>query len=50
MDKPFLPENFLLSTPTSEKLYFEVAQALPIFDSIAIFRRPRSPETGVSKT
>lgn len=32
MDKPFLPENFLLSTPTSEKLYFEVAQPLPIFD------------------
>jgi glucuronate isomerase len=32
MDKPFLPENFLLSTPTSEKLYFEVAQSLPLFD------------------
>ncbi|MBV9998294.1 MAG: glucuronate isomerase [Verrucomicrobia bacterium] len=32
MDKPFLPENFLLSTSTSEKLYFEIAQSLPIFD------------------
>ena len=32
MNKPFLPENFLLSTPTSEKLYFEFAQPQPIFD------------------
>ena len=32
MDKSFLPENFLLSTPTSEKLYFEFAQAMPLFD------------------
>ena len=32
MEKNFLPENFLLSTPTSEKLYFEFAKDLPIFD------------------
>jgi glucuronate isomerase len=32
MEKSFLPENFLLSTPTSEKLYFEFAQSQPIFD------------------
>ena len=32
MDKSFLPENFLLSTPTSEKLYFEFAQSQPLFD------------------
>ena len=32
MDKSFLPENFLLSNPTSEKLYFEFAQPQPIFD------------------
>ena len=32
MDKSFLPENFLLSTPTSEKLYFEFAQTMPLFD------------------
>ena len=32
MNQSFLPENFLLSTPTSEKLYFEFAQALPLFD------------------
>jgi glucuronate isomerase len=32
MDKFFLPENFLLSNPTSERLYFEFAQAQPIFD------------------
>jgi len=32
MEKTFLPENFLLSTPTSEKLYFEFAKDLPIFD------------------
>src|SRR3984893_12930513 len=32
MDKTFLPENFLLSNSTSEKLYFEFAQAQPIFD------------------
>jgi glucuronate isomerase len=32
MDKSFLSENFLLSTPTSEKLYFEFAQPQPIFD------------------
>ncbi len=32
MAKPFLSENFLLSTPTSEKLYFEFAQPLPLFD------------------
>ncbi|MBV9299596.1 MAG: glucuronate isomerase [Verrucomicrobia bacterium] len=32
MDKSFLSENFLLSTPTSEKLYFELAQPQPIFD------------------
>jgi glucuronate isomerase len=32
MDTSFLPENFLLSTPTSEKLYFEYAQTLPLFD------------------
>jgi glucuronate isomerase len=32
MDNTFLHENFLLSTRTSEKLYFDVAQSLPIFD------------------
>jgi glucuronate isomerase len=32
MEKSFLHENFLLSTPTSEKLYFEFAQSQPIFD------------------
>jgi len=32
MVKPFLSENFLLWTPTSEKLYFEFAQPLPLFD------------------
>ena len=32
MDQSFLPENFLLSTPTSEKLYFEFAQPQPLFD------------------
>ena len=32
MEKTFLPENFLLSTPTSEKLYFEFGKDLPIFD------------------
>jgi glucuronate isomerase len=32
MNTSFLPENFLLSTRTSEKLYFEIAEALPIFD------------------
>jgi glucuronate isomerase len=32
MDQSFLPENFLLSNRTSEKLYFEFAQAQPIFD------------------
>ena len=32
MNKPFLSENFLLSTRTSETLYFEFARALPIFD------------------
>jgi glucuronate isomerase len=32
MDPSFLPENYLLSTRTSEKLYFEIAQALPLFD------------------
>jgi Glucuronate isomerase len=32
MGKDFLPENFLLSTPASEKLYFEFAKDLPIFD------------------
>jgi glucuronate isomerase len=32
MDNSFLHENFLLSTRTSEKLYFDVAQSLPIFD------------------
>jgi glucuronate isomerase len=32
MEKSFIPENFLLSTPTSEKLYFEFAQPQPIFD------------------
>jgi glucuronate isomerase len=32
MDKSFLPENFLLSNQTSEELYFEFAQAQPIFD------------------
>jgi glucuronate isomerase len=32
MDKSFLPENFLLSNPTSENLYFEFAQPQPIFD------------------
>ena len=32
MDTPFLPENFLLSNRTAEKLYFEFAQAQPIFD------------------
>ena len=32
MDKSFLPENFLLSNQTSEELYFEIAQAQPIFD------------------
>ena len=32
MDKSFLPENFLLSNSTSEKLYFEFAEPQPIFD------------------
>jgi glucuronate isomerase len=32
MDQSFLPENFLLSNRTSERLYFEFAQAQPIFD------------------
>ena len=32
MKNSFLPDNFLLSTPTSEKLYFQFAQSLPIFD------------------
>ncbi len=32
MDTPFLPENFLLSNPTSRSLYFELAESLPIFD------------------
>ena len=32
MDNSFLPENFLLSNRTSEKLYFEFAQSQPIFD------------------
>ena len=32
MNNRFLSENFLLSTPTSEKLYFQFAQPLPIFD------------------
>jgi glucuronate isomerase len=32
MAKPFLSENFLLSTPTSEKLYFDFAQPVPLFD------------------
>jgi glucuronate isomerase len=32
MDNAFLPENFLLSNRTSEKLYFEFAQPQPIFD------------------
>jgi glucuronate isomerase len=32
MEKSFLSENFLLSTPTSERLYFEFAQPQPIFD------------------
>ena len=32
MSESFLSENFLLSTRTSEKLYFEFAQAQPIFD------------------
>src|ERR1700751_4463665 len=32
MDKSFLPENFLLSNPTSERLYLEFAQGQLIFD------------------
>ena len=32
MKNRFLSEDFLLSTPTSEKLYFQFAQGLPIFD------------------
>ncbi len=32
MKNRFLAENFLLSTATSEKLYFQFAQHLPIFD------------------
>jgi glucuronate isomerase len=32
MKTGFLSENFLLSTPTSEKLYFQFAEKLPIFD------------------
>jgi glucuronate isomerase len=32
MKNRFLSENFLLSTPTSEKLYFQFASDLPIFD------------------
>src|ERR1700753_3772961 len=32
MKDQFLAKEFLLSTPTSEKLYFEFAQDLPIFD------------------
>lgn len=32
MKNRFLAENFLLSTTTSEKLYFQFAQQLPIFD------------------
>ena len=32
MKDQFLSRNFLLTTPTSEKLYFEFAQDLPIFD------------------
>ncbi len=32
MDNSFLPENYLLSTRMSEKLYFEFAQAMPLFD------------------
>jgi hypothetical protein len=32
MDDRFLGENFLLSNPTAEKLYFEFAQPQPIFD------------------
>src|SRR5258707_13870262 len=33
MKDHFLSRNFLLTTPTSEKLYFEFAQDLRIFDS-----------------
>lgn len=32
MHSSFLPENFLLTTATSEKLYFEIAQDMPLFD------------------
>jgi glucuronate isomerase len=32
MHSSFLPENFLLSTATSEKLYFEIAREMPLFD------------------
>ena len=32
MDNSFLPENYLLSTRMSEKLYFDFAQAMPLFD------------------
>jgi glucuronate isomerase len=32
MKDQFLSENFLLTTPTSEKLYFQFAQQLPIYD------------------
>ena len=32
MKDKFLSENFLLSTPASEKLYFQFAQDLPIYD------------------
>ncbi|MGI4897854.1 MAG: glucuronate isomerase, partial [Janthinobacterium lividum] len=30
--KPFLDQNFLLQTPTAQKLYHEFAKDLPIID------------------
>ena len=30
--KAFMDENFLLSTPTAEKLYHEYAEVMPVLD------------------
>lgn len=30
--KPFMDQDFLLSTPTAKKLYHEVAEQMPIID------------------
>mgnify|MGYP002508054005 CR=1 FL=1 len=32
MMRKFMDENFLLSTPTAEKLYHNIAEKLPIID------------------